>query len=79
MEQSLSLRVLLVKILAVVFSVGSGLNLGSQGCFIHISCCLVWGLMTLVPAPEDIDNWRVVMLSAATAAGTEMKPSLVEF
>ena len=37
----LSLRTLLAKVLGLVLALGSGLPLGKEGPFVHISCCVV--------------------------------------
>jgi hypothetical protein len=45
----LSLRTLLAKVLGLVLALGSGLPLGKEGPFVHISCCLVTALLNHTP------------------------------
>ncbi|KAF2223073.1 chloride channel [Elsinoe ampelina] len=65
----LDLKVLVVKAVGSIFAVSTGMCLGKEGPFVHISTCV--GYLVAVRIPKYRDNSRKMreMLSAACAAG----------
>ncbi|KAI9686668.1 MAG: hypothetical protein M1820_010596 [Bogoriella megaspora] len=65
----LDLRVLVVKAFGAVFAVATGMCLGKEGPFVHISTCV--GYLIAMMFPKYRDNGRKLreMLSAACASG----------
>ncbi|KAI4844947.1 hypothetical protein E4T44_05904, partial [Aureobasidium sp. EXF-8845] len=65
----LSVKVLVVKAVGAVFAVSTGMCLGKEGPFVHISTCV--GFLVASVFPKYRDNGRKMreMLSAACAAG----------
>ncbi|TIA54658.1 hypothetical protein D6C77_07665 [Aureobasidium pullulans] len=65
----LSLKVLLVKAAGAVFAVSTGMCLGKEGPFVHISTCMGYLVASLFPKYRDNGRKMREMLSAACAAG----------
>lgn len=65
----LGLQTLVIKTLALVFSVASGLSLGKEGPFVHIATCVGNIACRLFSKYEHNDGKRREVLSAAAAAG----------
>ena len=63
---------LLIKCVGLVFSVGSGLNLGKEGPFVHVACCLGNLLARLFPKFSNNEGKKREILSAASAAGVSV-------
>lgn len=65
----LDFKVLVVKAVGAIFAVGTGLNLGKEGPFVHISTCV--GYLVAVWFPKYNGNGRKMreMLSVACSAG----------
>lgn len=65
----LSLRVLLVKAFGAIFAVSTGMCLGKEGPFVHISTCV--GYLVGMQFPKYKDNGRKMreLLSAACSSG----------
>lgn len=65
----LDLKVLLVKAIGAVFAVSTGMCLGKEGPFVHVSACV--GHLVGMRFPKFRDNGRKMreLLSAACAAG----------
>eukprot|EP00039_Didymoeca_costata_P007781 m.103796 g.103796 ORF g.103796 m.103796 type:complete len:802 (+) comp13823_c0_seq3:76-2481(+) len=72
LSQFLSFRTLCSKVVGLLFAEGSGLPLGKEGPFVHISSIVAEQLMKHIPVFEKIYNneaRRLEMLGAACAAG----------
>ncbi|KAI7552583.1 CLC voltage-gated chloride channel [Hortaea werneckii] len=65
----LDLRVLVVKAIGAVFAVATGMSLGKEGPFVHISTCVGWLVARLFPKYRDNGRKMREMLSAACASG----------
>ncbi|KAI5275816.1 hypothetical protein E4T47_01241 [Aureobasidium subglaciale] len=65
----LSLKVLVVKAIGAVFAVSTGMCLGKEGPFVHISTCVGYLIASLFPRYRDNGRKMREMLSAACAAG----------
>jgi H+/Cl- antiporter ClcA len=68
----LSLRVLLIKSIAIVLSISSGLPIGREGPYVHLAACIAKLLMRLPLYRQrygSSSSRRVDMLSIAAAAG----------
>ncbi|WPG99578.1 Hypothetical protein R9X50_00239600 [Acrodontium crateriforme] len=65
----LSFKVLSVKAMGAVFAVATGMCLGKEGPFVHISACVGWLVANLFPKYRDNGRKMREMLSAACAAG----------
>ena len=65
----LDLKVLLVKAFGAIFAVSSGLNLGKEGPFVHISTCVGYLVAVRFPKYRENDRKMREMLSAACASG----------
>ncbi|SMY20307.1 unnamed protein product [Zymoseptoria tritici ST99CH_1A5] len=65
----LSFRVLVVKAIGAVFAVATGMCLGKEGPFVHISTCVGWLVASHFPKYRDNGRKMREMLSAACAAG----------
>ncbi|KAK6597446.1 voltage gated chloride channel [Botrytis cinerea] len=65
----LGFKTLLVKTLALILSVASGLSLGKEGPFVHIATCVGNIACRLFSKYDDNDGKRREVLSAAAAAG----------
>ncbi|KAH0177660.1 CLC voltage-gated chloride channel, partial [Aureobasidium melanogenum] len=65
----LSLKVLVVKAIGAVFAVSTGMCLGKEGPFVHISTCVGYLVASLFPKYRDNGRKMREMLSAACAAG----------
>lgn len=65
----LSFKVLFIKALGAVFAVATGMCLGKEGPFVHISTCVGWLVANLFPKYRDNGRKMREMLSAACAAG----------
>lgn len=65
----LDFKVLVVKAVGAIFAVGTGMNLGKEGPFVHISTCV--GYLVARWFPKYNDNGRKMreMLSVACSAG----------
>jgi len=65
----LGVRTLVVKTLALIFSVASGLSLGKEGPYVHIATCIGNILCRLFSKYNHNDGKRREVLSAAAASG----------
>ncbi|EMR11796.1 hypothetical protein PNEG_00222 [Pneumocystis murina B123] len=65
----LGFRTLVVKVIGLTLSVASGLNLGKEGPFVHIACCIGNIACRLFNKYNYNDGKRRELLSAASAAG----------
>ncbi|ESZ92658.1 voltage-gated chloride channel-like protein [Sclerotinia borealis F-4128] len=65
----LGFKTLLIKTLALILSVASGLSLGKEGPFVHIATCVGNIACRLFSKYDDNDGKRREVLSAAAAAG----------
>ncbi|KAG4306003.1 hypothetical protein PORY_000913 [Pneumocystis oryctolagi] len=65
----LGFRTLVVKVIGLTLSVASGLNLGKEGPFVHIACCIGNITCRLFNKYNFNDGKRRELLSAASAAG----------
>ncbi|KAF2031989.1 chloride channel-like protein 3 [Setomelanomma holmii] len=65
----LSLRVLLVKAFGAIFAVSTGMCLGKEGPFVHISTCVGYLIGTLFPKYDSNGRKMRELLSAACSAG----------
>ena len=65
----LGVKTLLIKTLALVLSVASGLSLGKEGPFVHIATCVGNIACRLFSKYDNNDGKRREVLSAAAAAG----------
>jgi len=65
----LGVKTLVVKTLALILSVASGLSLGKEGPFVHIATCVGNIACRLFSKYDDNDGKRREVLSAAAAAG----------
>lgn len=65
----LSLRVLLVKAVGATFAVSTGMCLGKEGPFVHISTCVGWLVANWFPKYRDSPRKLREMLSVACSAG----------
>ncbi|KAG5439935.1 hypothetical protein PCANB_000217 [Pneumocystis canis] len=65
----LGFRTLVVKVIGLTLSVASGLNLGKEGPFVHIACCIGNITCRLFNKYNYNDGKRRELLSAASAAG----------
>ncbi|KAJ3210704.1 hypothetical protein HDU67_005079 [Dinochytrium kinnereticum] len=63
---------LLIKIVGLVLSVGSGLSLGKEGPLVHISCCLGNILPRMFKKYANNEAKRREILSASSAAGVSV-------
>jgi len=69
-EKLISLRILLFKIVGLVFSVGGGLSVGSEGPLVHTAACVAYVLMKYIPEfSEILDSQSITkQIFAASAA-----------
>ncbi|KAJ8114020.1 hypothetical protein OPT61_g3999 [Boeremia exigua] len=65
----LSLRVLIVKAFGAVFAVSTGMCLGKEGPFVHISTCVGYLVGTLFPKYNDNGRKMRELLSASCSSG----------
>ena len=65
----LDLKVLVVKALGAVFAVSTGMCLGKEGPFVHISTCVAYLIARLFPKYRDNGRKLREMLSAGCSAG----------
>ncbi|KAF1991118.1 voltage-gated protein/chloride channel-like protein [Aulographum hederae CBS 113979] len=65
----LGVRTLVIKTLALVLSVASGLSLGKEGPYVHIATCIGNILCRLFPKYNHNDGKRREVLSASAASG----------
>jgi chloride channel 3/4/5 len=65
----LSLRVLLVKAFGAIFAVSTGMCLGKEGPFVHISTCVGYLIGSLLPKYRDNGRKMRELLSAACSSG----------
>ncbi|KAJ4296526.1 hypothetical protein N0V90_006571 [Kalmusia sp. IMI 367209] len=65
----LSLRVLVVKAFGAVFAVSTGMCLGKEGPFVHISTCVGYLVGSLFPKYRDNGRKMRELLSSACASG----------
>ncbi|PHH83745.1 hypothetical protein CDD82_3819 [Ophiocordyceps australis] len=65
----LGLKTLVTKVVATVFSVSTGLNLGKEGPFVHMAACIGNIACRIFPKYDENDAKRREILSAASAAG----------
>ena len=69
-EKLISLRILVFKIIGLVFSVGGGLSVGSEGPLVHTAACVAYFLMKNIPEfSEILDSQSITkQIFAASAA-----------
>ncbi|CAN9087068.1 unnamed protein product [Alternaria alternata] len=65
----LSLRVLIVKAFGAIFAVSTGMCLGKEGPFVHISTCVGYLVGRLIPKYRDNGRKMRELLSAACSSG----------
>jgi chloride channel 3/4/5 len=65
----LGLRTLIIKSLALILSVASGLSLGKEGPYVHIATCIGNIACRIFPKYSDNDGKRREILSASAASG----------
>lgn len=65
----LSFKVLVVKAFGAVFAVSTGMCLGKEGPFVHISTCVGYLVGSLFPKYNDNGRKMRELLSAACASG----------
>lgn len=65
----LDLKVLLVKAIGAVFAVATGMCLGKEGPFVHISTCVAYLVGTLFPKYNENGRKMRELLSAGCSAG----------
>ncbi|KAG9186605.1 hypothetical protein G6011_09713 [Alternaria panax] len=65
----LSLRVLVIKALGAIFAVSTGMCLGKEGPFVHISTCVGYLIGRLLPKYRDNGRKMRELLSAACSSG----------
>ncbi|KAJ6164145.1 Cystathionine beta-synthase core [Penicillium chermesinum] len=65
----LGLKTLVIKTIALVFSVSSGLSIGKEGPYVHIATCVGNIFCRLFPKYNNNDAKRREVLSAAAASG----------
>lgn len=65
----LDLRVLFVKAFGAVFAVATGMCLGKEGPFVHISTCVGWFIANFFPKYRENGRKMREMLSVACSAG----------
>ena len=65
----LDLKVLVVKAFGAVFAVATGMCLGKEGPFVHISTCVGYLVANFIPKYRDNNRKMREMLSAACASG----------
>lgn len=65
----LDFKVLVVKAIGAVFAVATGMCLGKEGPFVHISTCVGWLVASCFPKYAENGRKMREMLSAACAAG----------
>jgi len=65
----LDLKVLMVKAVGATFAVATGMCLGKEGPFVHISTCAGWLVASLFPKYGENGRKRREMLSVACSAG----------
>jgi chloride channel 3/4/5 len=69
----------LMKVLAVVLAVGSGLSIGKEATLVHIACCVANVLMRIHPYFLNNPVRKREMMSAAAAAGMSVAVRLIFF
>ena len=65
----LGLRTLIIKMVALILSVASGMSLGKEGPFVHMAACVGNVACRMFPKYDQNDGKRREVLSAAAAAG----------
>jgi len=65
----LGVRTLIIKTLALILSVASGLSLGKEGPYVHIATCIGNIACRIFPKYSDNDGKRREILSASAASG----------
>lgn len=65
----LGLRTLIIKMVALILSVASGMSLGKEGPFVHMAACVGNIACRIFPKYDQNDGKRREVLSAAAAAG----------
>ncbi|KAI1000911.1 H(+)/Cl(-) exchange transporter 3 [Podosphaera aphanis] len=69
LHEFLGVKTLVIKTIALIFSVSSGLSVGKEGPFIHIASCVGNIACRIFPKYEKNDGKRREVLCAAAAAG----------
>lgn len=72
MQEYLTPRVLFIKSVALCASVGSGLSLGKEGPFVHMSCCVGSIIGSWFPKYRRDEGASRELMSAAAAAGVSV-------
>lgn len=72
LDDVLSFKTLVTKIVGLGFSVGAGLSCGKEGPLVHIACCWSNCLSALVPRWRTNEAKRRELLSTAAAAGVSV-------
>ena len=65
----LDLKVLIVKAVGSIFAVSTGMCLGKEGPFVHISTCVAYLVGSLIPKYRDNGRKMRELLSAGCASG----------
>ncbi|KAI5459877.1 chloride channel protein 3 [Mariannaea sp. PMI_226] len=65
----LGLRTILIKMVALILSVASGMSLGKEGPYVHMAACVGNILCRIFPKYDRNDGKRREIISAAAAAG----------
>ena len=65
----LDLKVLVVKALGAIFAVATGMCLGKEGPFVHISTCVAYLVGTCIPKYKENSRKMRELLSAGCSAG----------
>ena len=65
----LSVKVLVIKAIGAVFAVATGMCLGKEGPFVHISTCVAYQVAKLFPKYRENSRKLREMLSAGCASG----------
>ncbi|KAF4956425.1 hypothetical protein FSARC_11561 [Fusarium sarcochroum] len=65
----LGVRTLIIKMVALILSVASGMSLGKEGPYVHMAACVGNILCRIFPKYDQNDGKRREVISAAAAAG----------
>eukprot|EP00761_Pharyngomonas_kirbyi_P006646 gb/GECH01006654.1/.p1 GENE.gb/GECH01006654.1/~~gb/GECH01006654.1/.p1 ORF type:complete len:944 (+),score=219.26 gb/GECH01006654.1/:1-2832(+) len=71
-KKCLGIWTLIIKSIGLVFSVGSGMNLGKEGPFVHVACCCGNIVSRLFPKYGRNEGKKRELLSASAAAGVSV-------
>jgi chloride channel 3/4/5 len=68
-KRFLGVMTLVVKVVGLVFSVGSGMNVGKEGPFVHLACCCANVVARFFPKYRHNEAKKRELFSCASAAG----------